>query len=92
MRRREFILALGGAATWPLTARAEQEAPLIGFLWFSSPAAFSRELAAFRRGFRWLRFGINWSRVPSALNKRSRFGSRRPPARAFYYGVNGMAP
>jgi hypothetical protein len=92
MRRRAFILALGGAATWPLTARAQQaEAPLIGFLRFSSPAAFSRELAAFRRGFRWLRFGINWSLVPSALNKRSRFGSRRPPARAFY-DVNGRAP
>jgi putative tryptophan/tyrosine transport system substrate-binding protein len=53
MRRREFITLLGGAAaTWPLTARAQQpgKLPLIGYLGPESPAVFASRVRAFRQG------------------------------------------
>ena len=54
MRRREFILALGGAVTaWPLTARAQQPTmPVIGFLSDASPGPYTPILAAFRQGLK----------------------------------------
>ena len=55
MRRRQFIMLLGGtAASWPLAARAQQSPvrPLIGVLSPISAAAATRNIAAFRSALR----------------------------------------
>ena len=57
MRRRDFIAALGGAAVWPLGARAQQAGtPVIGFMSSRSPEDSVHLLAAFRQGLGETRF------------------------------------
>ena len=51
MRRRQLIALLGGAAAWPLAARAQQQASLVvGFLLLGEPEASADQLRAFRKG------------------------------------------
>jgi putative ABC transport system substrate-binding protein len=80
MRRRDFIQLIGGGAAWPLTARAQQSMPVIGFLHVGSRSAFGHLVAALRQGlaefdllegrsvaveYRWAEFQLD--RLPSLV-------------------------
>ena len=53
MRRREFITLLGGAAAWPITARAQQATmPVVEFLSSLTAQVTTKRIASFSQGLR----------------------------------------
>jgi putative ABC transport system substrate-binding protein len=52
MRRRDFITVLSSLAAWPLTARAQQQPALIGFLASGAAESFAIFVDAFKEGMR----------------------------------------
>jgi putative ABC transport system substrate-binding protein len=49
--RRKFLASLGGAAAWPLAARAQQPAmPMVGYFTLGAPEQSASYVAPFRRG------------------------------------------
>src|SRR5205809_408521 len=57
MRRREFIVGLGGVAAWPVVARGQQPAtPVIGVLWPGSEPPAPPRMESFRQALRQLGF------------------------------------
>jgi hypothetical protein len=70
VRRRKFITLLGGAAAWPLAARAQQPDRVrrIGVLMHGSQsgAVWQQRLAAFRQGLE----GLGWQEGRKSISRR----------------------
>ena len=56
MRRRDLITLVGGAAAWPVVARAQGAMPVVGYLGIDTPDRFASRAQSFREGLASLGF------------------------------------
>jgi hypothetical protein len=98
MKQREVIELLGGAAAWPLTARAQQPSvPVIEFLSNIPPESYAGLMPAFRRGLKEtgfvegqnVAFQYNWTNSEHDLPALAAAAVARKPA--LFLGVGGTA-
>jgi hypothetical protein len=90
LRRRDFVAVLGGAAVWPLAARAQRPAlPLIAFITGSAKNGPVEEEAAFRKGLAEAGYvdGQNTGVLVPNGRKRSRGQGYRPSVDASTCGL-----
>jgi putative ABC transport system substrate-binding protein len=50
LKRRDFITLIGGAAAWPLAARAQQPMPIVGYINSGAPGPMAPLVSAFHEG------------------------------------------
>jgi hypothetical protein len=82
VKRREFITLLGGTATLPLAARAQQPAmPIVGFVTNRSAEATVRQATAFRKGLNETGYVEGQKAHHVALGGKRNADNINPPAR-----------